>query len=192
MSQIPNDPELNDVESSLRGLTPNPSALDRDRLMFQAGALSRSGTRHPHWIWPSAAAVLSLVVVGESILLASRPATRVVERLVVVREPAASEPTISPPSHIDSTPQPIVLTNQNDGLSSERPENAVRPNWEMTTDHRRFQDLVMRFGLDAFPASLRAAAEAEESADSPEPASASAGALRRMELEKLLNPGDHS
>ena len=26
MSQIPNDPELSDIESSLRGLTPNPSA----------------------------------------------------------------------------------------------------------------------------------------------------------------------
>ncbi len=191
MSQIPNDPELSDIESSLRGLTPNRSALDRDRLMFQAGALSRSGTRPPHWIWPSAAAVLSLIVAGESYFLASRPATRVVERLVVVREPAASEPPISPPGRIKPT-QPIVLTNQPEGLSSDPREDAVRPNWEMTTDHRRFQDLVMRFGLDAFPASLRLASQSEESADSPEPGSASAGALRRIELEKLLNPGDHS
>ena len=75
MSEIPSDSELSDIESLLRGLTPNPSALDRDRLMFQAGALSRSSTRHPHWIWPSAAAVLSLVVIGESVFLASRPAT---------------------------------------------------------------------------------------------------------------------
>ena len=154
--------------------------------------LARSGTRHPHWIWPSAAAVLSLVVIGESFFLATRPATRVVERLVVVREPAARNPRSRRPGRIKPTPQPIVLTNQTDGLSSDPPENAVRPNWEMTTDHRRFQDLVMRFGLDAFPASLRLASQAEESADSPEPGSASAGALRRIELEKLLNPGDHS
>ena len=40
MSQRSSDSELNDIESALAGLVPVPSRLDRDRLMFQAGAAS--------------------------------------------------------------------------------------------------------------------------------------------------------
>src|SRR4051794_27865698 len=87
MSQDPLDPELEAVESALGRLAPARSRLDRDRLMFQAGAKSvRSGSRR-HWVWPSIAASLAVVVLSESLVLATRPDPRV----VVVRREEAQE-----------------------------------------------------------------------------------------------------
>ena len=58
--------------------------------MFEAGACSTAGTPWRQRAWPAAAAVLALALAGESWLLASGPAPRVVERLVVVREPSGT------------------------------------------------------------------------------------------------------
>ena len=66
MSQVPNDAELTSVESALGGLIPISSELDRDLLMFQAGALSRMRSRRTAWVWPSVAALLSFVVACET------------------------------------------------------------------------------------------------------------------------------
>ena len=115
--------------------------------MFQAGALSRSRAERTRWVWPSVAAVLSLVVTGESIFLASRPATRVVERLVVVREPSGPASTESKETPPGPSPGPIVILSQADAPSDAAPAS----NWEMVSDYHRRQDLVLRFGLDAFP-----------------------------------------
>jgi hypothetical protein len=188
MSQNPNDPELNAIESALGGLIPVSSGLDRDRLMFQAGALSRSRAERTRWTWPSVAAVLALVVIGESFLLAARPATRVVERLVVIREPSGPASSDSPVTPPGPSPDPIVILSQ-----THDPSDAAPPStWEAVSDYRRRQDLVLRFGLDAFPGPVRLSSQAGGPLDASEDGPMSAGALRRIELEKLNPSGDHS
>jgi len=188
MSEIPNDPDLNPIESALRGLSPVPSRLDRGRLMFQAGALSRSRAERTRWIWPTVAAVLALVVTGESVFLAERPSTRVVERIVVIREPsglASSESTVTPPA---PSPAPIVILRQIDAL----PDAAPPSSWETVSDYHRRQDLVLRFGLDAFSEPVRLSSQSGGPPGESEDGPMSAGALRRIELEKLIKTGDHS
>ena len=188
MSEIPNDPELNAIESALGGLSPVPSRLDRDRLMFQAGALARSRAGRTRWVWPSVAAALALVVTGESIFLASRPATRVVERLIVIRQPSGAAPSQSTPAPPDPSPAPIVILSQ-----PEAPSEAAPPSsWETVSDYHRRQDLVLRFGLDAFPGPVRLSSQSGGPRDASENGPMSAGALRRIELEKLNPTGDHS
>jgi hypothetical protein len=123
-------------------------------------------------------------VTGESIFLATRPATRVVERLVVVREPAGpapSESSITPTA-------PIVILRQNDVP----PAEALPATWETISDYQRRKDLVLRFGLDAFPEPVRLSSQSGGLSDSSQEVPMSAGALRLIELEKLINPGDHS
>ena len=89
MSHVPSDPEVTAIESALRALVPSQSALDRDRLMFRAGQASARSRFLTRWAWPSIAATLAIVAAGEGALLATRPEPRVVERLVIVREPAS-------------------------------------------------------------------------------------------------------
>jgi hypothetical protein len=185
MSKIPNDPELNAIASALGGLAPIPSRLDRDRLMFEAGALSRGRVGRPGWIWPSVAAMLSLVVTGESIFLASRPATRVVERVVVVREPSGPESSEVTP---DESLPPVVIFSQGQLVS----EAVSSSSWETVSDYQRRQDLVLRFGLEAFPEPVRLSSQSGDPLDPSEDVPMSAGALRRIELEKLNKPGGHS
>jgi hypothetical protein len=179
MSHVPNDPDLRAIESALGGLIPAASRLDRDRLMFEAGALARPAGSARRWVWPALAAVLALVVVGESLLLARRPAPRVVERLVVVREPA--------PAPAPTEPAPVVLLSP----ATDSAPTVASSSW-VPPDYRRLEDLVLRFGLDAFPEPARRLSEPGALPELLEPNSASAGALRRIELEKLLNPGDRS
>jgi len=190
MSQVPNDPELMAIESALGGLIPAASRLDRDRLMFEAGALSHRGPGPRRWVWPSLATVLALVVAGESLLLALRPAPRVIERLVVVREPAPAPSSTRPSPSSDRSPTdpvPVVLLSQA-AASSE----ASAPSSWASPDSRRLEDLVLRFGLDAFPEPARWLSEPGASLEPLETSPASAGALRRIELERVLNPGDRS
>ncbi len=101
MPQIPPDPELKVIESILGELVPRSSRLDRDKLMFQAGAMSSRGARRRAWVWPAITAVLGAVLCGESIFLAGRPAPQVVERVVFVPAPGsaavASSAGASPP-----------------------------------------------------------------------------------------------
>ena len=58
MPQIPPDPELKAIESALGELIPLSSRLDRDKLMFQAGAMSRPAASPRRWVWPAIAAAL--------------------------------------------------------------------------------------------------------------------------------------
>jgi hypothetical protein len=201
MSQVPSDPELKAIESALGALAPAPSRLDRDRLMYRAGALSRPGTTRRGWAWPSIAALLALVVLGESLLLAARPRARVVERIVVVREPAPPAPSVSlstdparspvgpEPTGADRSPPPVLL-GQAAGPSTPPSDTTRLPAWEPVSASRRLQDLVLRFGLDAWPAPPRDVAQSGGEGQVPVPSPVSAGALRRLELEKLLKPGD--
>ncbi len=64
--------------------------------------------------------------------------------------------------------------------------------WSGGSDYQRFQELVLRFGLDAIP---EPGAVATRSDGVGLPAGAEftpAGALRSRELEQILKPGDPS
>lgn len=101
--QIPSDPELTEIETALGALAPSKSRIDRDRLMFVAGkASSRSASQ---WAWPSIAAALMAVATGEGVALVSRPEPRVVERLVIVREPETAE--LAPVTILSQEPEPV-------------------------------------------------------------------------------------
>ena len=119
------------------------------------------------------------------------PGPRVIERVVVVREqvPAPSTSTTSGAESPDHT----TTGSLSDARASESP--SLASSWPVTSEYQRIQDLVLRLGLDALPgrSSPRESRSGItlDSVDLPVP---SAGQLRRLELEKLLNlePGGPS
>ncbi len=155
--------------------------------MFEAGALSRGQDGRTRWIWPSVAATLAIALAGESVFLAARPATRVVER-VVIREPSrpdAVEPTTTTPT---PSPESLVLP----GRVEDPARVVLASSWDPVSDYQRRQGLVLRFGLDAFPEEIRLSSQSVGPPDASDDGPTSAGALRRIELEKLNKPGGHS
>ena len=93
------DPTLAGLEAALAALAPMPGRIDRDALLFRAGQASvpRRG-----WAWPGAAATLGVLAATLGALLAVRPATKPVERIVYVyvKEPAAPTPTADEPAPV--------------------------------------------------------------------------------------------
>ena len=141
----PLEPRLNEVAAALAALRPSPPALDRDRLLFNAGRASASRP----WFWRlTAAASTTLAAVLASILIL-RPAPPAVERVVYVRvepprrrlrrptrrrppSPVESEPAVSPPLYSSpSTPytrlEDRVLRWGLDGLAEPTPPEAAPP-----------------------------------------------------------------
>jgi hypothetical protein len=102
--KIPPDPVLTDLEAALGSLAPASSRIDRDRIMFESGKQSRRDT--PRWAWPSIAATLMVVVLGEAAALVSRPEARIVERVVIIREPV--EPDLAPVTILSQEPPAIT------------------------------------------------------------------------------------
>jgi hypothetical protein len=194
MSQVPEHPELEEVEAALRALVPGPSRLDRDRLMFEVGALSGRGTSWRHRAWPAAAAVLALALAGESWLMAVRPAPRVVERLVVVREPSGTPSSGSVAAQFARPAAPLVPASGR--LLSDRPDGPsdadLSTRWVTVADSHRLHGNAPRFGLDGPPKPPRPDVNADGQTGSTGRSPASVGALRRLELEKWLDPGDRS
>jgi hypothetical protein len=139
-----------------------------------------------------------LVVIGESLILAARPGPRVVERPVVIRQPLSSPSATSPapalpaPERAQPGPAPVVLLGP--PAEPSNPSSDVTPvsPWETVSDSRRLQELVLRFGLDAWPEPARRLTESGQPLETRETTPVSAGALRRLELEKLQDPGDRS
>ncbi len=172
----PEGAELTEIEAALLALAPSPSRLNRDRLMFEAGARSRSAVLRRRWLWPSIAAGLAALVLGESAMLARRPAPQVIERVVVVREPV--EPTPSPIRPAETAPDeahPPKADSIDDLL-------AVR--WTTVGDYRR--------GMTHEDEFVPTQADAPDSRPRQQPPAASVGELRRAGFAKLLNPGGRS
>jgi hypothetical protein len=173
------------TESAMGRLVPVPSRLDRDALMFQAGAVSARPASRGRWVWPSIAATLAAALVSESLVLAVRPGPRVIERIVVVREAVPASSTS--PSFDMVVPHPVPTDFLSEARSSEVPSLAT--SWQATAEYQRIQELVLRFGLDAVPERpSRFVSRSDSTVDSFGAPVPSAGHLRRLELEKLLNP----
>jgi hypothetical protein len=90
--------EMTPFEAALAAIAPAPAQFDRDALMYAAGRRSIRGLR----IWPIAAGTFALI----SLALAVRMTTvepRVVEKIIVVREPAAASTVDRSANTTDST-----------------------------------------------------------------------------------------
>jgi hypothetical protein len=187
MPQIPPDPELKAIESALGELIPLSSGLDRDKLMFQAGAISRSTANPRRAVWPAIAAALGVALAAESLFLGTRPAPRVVERIVFVPAPAPAIASAAA-SQVIASPGPENAPRQS--LTASEP--LLFASWAVESDYQRFQELVIRFGLDALPEPPSVVSRSDGGDLSPAPGLSPAGALRSLELKRILNPGDPS
>jgi hypothetical protein len=172
--RIPIDSELSAIEAALQSLLPAESRIDRDLVMFQAGqaVVRRAAGKGRGWIVSTA--VLGLFALTEAFLLASRPAPRVIERVVAVRE-AASAPVEAPlPPAVAAAP-----TREAPG-----PPNVATALGR--TAYERLLEQVLRYGLDGLPA------PAATAWTSSEPKSAASRQSLQEELRRALELGDHS
>ncbi len=144
----PLEPRLNEVAAALAGLRPNPPALDRDRLLFNAGRVSVSRP----WLWRlTAAASTTLAAVLAAVLLL-RPAPPAVERVVYVR--------VEPPTPPKTDPAPPAVPVES--------EPAVPPPLysSPSTPYTRLEDRVLRWGLDGLAEPTPAPPSPPETLDS--------------------------
>jgi hypothetical protein len=88
MPEHPIDPELAAVSSQLGGLAPRPAALDRDRLLYEAGRRSVRRSR----LWPAIAGMFAILSVDLGVRLAyAPPRTEIVYVTKVADENGASK-----------------------------------------------------------------------------------------------------
>ncbi len=141
MSEQARDPALNALESKLTSLTPLPSALDRDYLLYHAG---RASVRGAGWFWRAATGFLLLVTAGLSFVLLHRPVPRidpvVVERVVYVPAAPTLPPTTSPSDHVNP---PSAHLSAFDAIDEDREKEQ--------SDNVRIRQQVFRFGVDSLP-----------------------------------------
>jgi hypothetical protein len=180
---------LKAIESALGALVPLSSRLDRDKLMFQAGAMSRPWARQRGWVWPALAAAMTVALAGESLWLGVRPAPRAVERIVFV--PASTtDLAATAPSAVSGA------TASHDQKNSSRAPAAGEPrsveSWAVASDYQRLQELVLRFGLDALPVPASVASRLDGGVQPIGPGPKPAGVLRSLELERIFKPGGPS
>jgi hypothetical protein len=140
MSEQARDPALNALESKLTSLTPLPSALDRDYLLYHAG---RASMRGAGWFWPTATWILLVVTAGLTFILLYRPVQRldpqIVERIVYV--PSEPAPATVPSSRVNPPPSHALATY---AIDEEREREQA--------DNVRIRQQVYRFGVDSLPA----------------------------------------
>ncbi len=115
-------PAEEELEAALRSLRPAAAAIERDRLMFQAG---RATVRRSGRAWLGAVAVLAAAL-GASLL--HRPQPRIVERIVRVQTPAT--PTVAGAAFA----------------------SAGQTDWTGQGRYLRLRERLLAEGLDALPA----------------------------------------
>ncbi len=128
----PIDPGLNEVAAALAGLRPSAPAIDRDRLLFNAG---RASAPRP-WFWRTTTAAGATAAAVLAAVLIFRPAPPPVEvvRVVTVHDQPPAPPT--PPKENEPPPAPLEA------------EPPVPPYPWPTTPYTRLEDKVLRWGLD--------------------------------------------
>jgi hypothetical protein len=131
--------ELKAFEDALKALAPSPPAINRDRLMYQAGKSAAPAPRG----WQAATAVLSCLVVALAATSALRPPPPAQERVVYVRV-HAQPPEPPPPSLPEGPPSP----EQEQAGPSFTVSAAIEP----MPRYRRAQENVIRWGLYGVPA----------------------------------------
>ncbi len=165
------EPLMNEIEAGLGSLVPTRSRIDRDRVMFRAGQASSRRPSSNGRAWMAIAASLALVASAEGYLLARRPSTEIVERVIVVREPADSP--IAPSVERVTSPAPS------------RPGSSLGLG---RTAHERMAEQVLRYGLDGLPRPVSVSV----SWGDPEPQPVSSRQQLLDEIRRTLEPGDAS
>jgi hypothetical protein len=109
------------LERRLAAWVPAATALDRDRMLYEAGRASAFG-EGPGKAWPSAAVVLALLLAGLGGVFARERSRRVaLETVLAARPPAqapalaATPPRVAPPVPSTERPDPssyFVLTTR--------------------------------------------------------------------------------
>jgi hypothetical protein len=153
-------PELAAVEQQLAALAPRAARVDRDRLMFLAGAASEQGpvtrpaaVQRLSWLWPSATGVLAATSLGLAVLLAVRETPA--PQIVYVPAPAAAGGSIA-----DASPAPTP--REQPALAEAVPERQLASARPAASDrsaggrgsiprdnYLQVRDVALRMGLDA-------------------------------------------
>jgi hypothetical protein len=130
----PPDPALNAFTRGLAAMAPDPGGLDRDRLLFRAGAALP--TRRLH-LWQAVAAVLAVLAGSLGAALLLRP-PRVVEQVVFVPSPAPAAAASDEPG---PPPGPLARAE---------PASAGPLAWAESDGLRQRRE-VLQFGVEALP-----------------------------------------
>lgn len=146
----PLDPRLSEVAAALAALAPRPPALDRDRLLFQAGRASAP----PPWLWRLTAAASTTLAAALASAMLLRPTPPPVEHTVYVRV----EPNPPTPPKAEAPPAPVPA-------ESEPPPAPALYSWP-STPYSRLEDRLLRWGLDGLAEPTPASAEPPQTLDS--------------------------
>jgi hypothetical protein len=146
MSDQARDAGLSALESKLTSLTPQPSALDRDYVLYHAG---RASVR-PGWFWQAATGFLVVVVACLSLALLYRPIQR--SDPLVVQDVPPIPPQPVPPTPSTLIPSPRVT----EADPTYRVAQAERERSQ--AENLRQRDQVLRFGIESLPQSRPSAA----------------------------------
>ena len=167
--------DLQALEAALASLAPRSAAIDRDRLMYEAGRASVSTVRaaaHGGWAWPAAFSGMSALAASLFLALVLRPPA-VVERLVeapVVDEERVDEERVGEEAtgrggdevqDRSELPRAVELA-RGPGRDDKQNDDAPRPAGLSYFDLR---DRVLAMGIETWQASTNVAV-----ADSQPPA----------------------
>src|SRR5436190_18587440 len=125
--------DLKALEGALKQLAP-AGQVQRDTLMFRAG---RASAPQRGWLWPAAAAGMTVVTVALGSVLMLRPAPLPAEKIVyvTVREPAP----------------PLPAAEQGEPIPPQPPPAA--PLTHPTTEYQQMKRLALRWGVENLPTS---------------------------------------
>ncbi|HEY1380966.1 MAG TPA: hypothetical protein VGF55_29470 [Gemmataceae bacterium] len=137
MPDHPIDSDLAALTAALGGLAPAPPALDRDRLLYEAGR--RSARRRP-WAWPAVAGVFAVLSAGLGVRLATAPAPP--PRVEIVYLPRTETPSRDVQHVSETSPVRDVFLPRPGG------------------GYLHLRDQVVRFGADSLPAAVSGRAPA--------------------------------
>jgi len=154
--------DLKPVEQTLAALSPQPPQIDRDRLMFLAGAASGQGSgfgvqgsgmavpasasSRSAWLWPAATAALAATSLALAIALVVR--TNAPAQIVHVDRPAPAAPALSPQVAIQPEPSSTLQSAATDSAvarSASRPASRRVP----ADNYLRSREVALRMGVDA-------------------------------------------
>lgn len=144
------------VEQSLATFAPRAALVDRDRLMFLAGAAAADPTQRPvasgqgpgarirRHAWPAATAALAATSLALAVALSMRPEPQV--QIVYQSAPETTAVAVplaaAPPVPTASVPMPIAQPRVKRQLDSSSP---VLP----ADNYLRTREVALRMGLDA-------------------------------------------
>ena len=155
-NQIPRD--LKPVEQTLAALSPQPPRIDRDRVMFLAGAASVQGSEvrgqrsevakiKGAWTWPAATAALAATSLALAVALVVR--TNAPPQIVYVDRPAPAAPAMRPQVAVQPEPSPNLQATATDSALPRPAPRSARAPQVPADNYLRSREVALRMGVDA-------------------------------------------